>query len=85
MANNTNIRQEKTIPIGSSILTWWRSHENKYPNLSRVARWFLGVQATSVASERVFSVAGDILSAKRSQLKPENVNTLIFLKKNLKV
>ncbi|KAG7278419.1 hypothetical protein CRUP_026970 [Coryphaenoides rupestris] len=36
-------------------------------------------------SERVFSTAGDIVTAKRSTLSPDNVDILIFLKKNLKL
>ncbi len=43
---------------------------------------YLCIPATSCASERVFSKAGEILSAKRSNLKPKNVNNLIFLNYN---
>ena len=39
--------------------------------------------STSVPSEGVFSAAGNIVSKKRSSLLPENVNSLIFLNKNL--
>lgn len=77
-------RQERKINVDANILNWWKDNQSKYPHMSRVGRWFLAVQATSVAAERVFSVAGDILTAKRSQLDPENVNKLIFLKKNMK-
>ena len=35
-------------------------------------------------SERVFSTAGDIVIAQRSALNAENVDKLMFLKKNLK-
>ena len=38
---------------------------------------------TSSASERLFSVAGKIVMAKRSLLKPDKVNKLVFLAKNL--
>ena len=39
---------------------------------------------TSVPSERVFSTAGDILTAQRASLSPKHLDTLLFLKKNLK-
>ncbi|ROK35859.1 Zinc finger BED domain-containing protein 1 [Anabarilius grahami] len=37
----------------------------------------------SVAAERVFSTAGDIVSAQRSTLTPQHVDQLVFLHKNL--
>lgn len=66
-------------------LLWWKSHESILPLLSRKARQLLCIPATSVPSERVFSTAGDILSAQRSTLKSKHVDYLIFLKKNMKV
>ena len=39
-------------------------------------------QSTSVASERVFSTSGDILSAERSCLDEDALDAMIFLKKN---
>ncbi len=43
-----------------------------------------GIPVTSVPSERVFSTAGDILSAQRACLKAKHVDMIIFLKKNMK-
>ncbi|KAK1894208.1 Zinc finger BED domain containing protein 1 [Dissostichus eleginoides] len=40
---------------------------------------------TSVSAERVFSTAGDVVTAKRSTLKPEHVDKLLFLQKNLQI
>lgn len=37
------------------ILSWWRNHQNVYLNLARMAPDFLGIQATSVPVERLFS------------------------------
>ncbi|XP_067653283.1 E3 SUMO-protein ligase ZBED1-like [Haliotis asinina] len=41
-------------------------------------------EATSVPSERAFSTAGDIITPNRASLKPDNLDMLLFLKKNLK-
>lgn len=73
------------IPFMLDPLLWWKSQESMLPLLSRKARQLLCIPATSVPSERVFSTAGDILSAQRSTLKSKHVDYLIFLKKNLKV
>uniref|UniRef100_A0A3B1IEW9 BED-type domain-containing protein n=1 Tax=Astyanax mexicanus TaxID=7994 RepID=A0A3B1IEW9_ASTMX len=45
----------------------------------------LCIPGTSVAAERVFSTAGDIVTAQRSSLTPEHVDQLLFLQKNLNV
>lgn len=50
-------------------------------HLAKLAKQYLGAQATSVASERVFSNAGAIVNSKRSLLDPENVSMLLSLKK----
>lgn len=65
-------------------LIWWREHESSLPLLAVLARKYLCVPATSVPSERVFSTAGDILTAQRASLDSEKVDMLIFLKKNMK-
>ena len=36
-----------------------------------------------LSQKRVFSIAGDIVTAKRASLSPDNVDALIFLKKNM--
>ncbi|XP_078331257.1 zinc finger BED domain-containing protein 4-like [Crassostrea virginica] len=59
-------------------------NEVYFPKLVRLARTYFCVQATSVASERVFSTTGDIVSATRACLSAERVNELVFLKKNMK-
>ena len=51
--------------------------------LPRMARRYLGVVATSVPSERLFSTAGNVVTAKRCALEPENVEKLVFLHDNL--
>jgi len=73
------------MPLNTNPLLWWKANELKYPILSKLSQRYLCVPATSVASERVFSSGGDLVSTQRSCLHSENVGKLPFLKKNLRV
>jgi hypothetical protein len=81
-------RFKETAPLpitkGANPLNWWREHECEYPLLSQLAKRYLCVPGTSVPSERVFSTAGDIITAQRSTLTPEHLDQILFLNKNLK-
>ena len=67
---------------GINALEWWNIHKKEFPILSELSRKFLAVQATSAASERLFSDAGNIMTAKRTSMKCDLFETLIFLKRN---
>ena len=69
---------------GLPILQWWRAHAKQFPALSTVARNILCIMATSAASERNFSLAGHVVSARRSCLNPANVNDILFMNSALK-
>lgn len=73
-------KKDTSIPLISCPLKWWKENTQTYPLLSKA---YLTVPATSVPSERVFSTAGDIVNAQRSQLLPQNVDMLFvcFLQK----
>ena len=43
---------------GSDLLNYWRGKEDIWPKLSMCAKWVLPTPATSISSERLFSVAG---------------------------
>lgn len=75
--------KEPTLHIDDHHLQWWERHESRFPTLARLAKCFLCVPATSVLAERIFSTAGLIVNQQRSCLKPENVDMLIFLNRNL--
>ncbi len=67
----------------SDPLLWWKENGKHFPKMSLYARKLLCVPATSVPSERIFSVAGSIVTKRRANLKPESVDMLVFLNKNL--
>ena len=75
--------QDPTLDHNLNPLEWWRKSEERFPTLADLAKKLLCIPATSVESERIFSVAGNIVTRKRSCLKPENVDMLVFLNKNL--
>lgn len=74
-----------SISLDSDPLLWWKNNESTYPLIAKLAKHYLAIPATSVPSERVFSTAGDIVTASRSALTADNVDKLIFLAKNMKV
>lgn len=78
-----NFRREAPSRSGENALSWWKARCHQYPALAKLARHYLCIPATSVPAERVFSTAGLIVSKLRASLKPETVDMLIFLNKNL--
>ena len=67
-----------------TILEWWKKNEIFYPRLSILAKKYLCVPASSIPSERIFSLCGTLVSKKRSRLSPSHVGMLVFLNRNLK-
>ena len=78
----TRYLQEDPIDTNDDPLVWWRENHARFPLLSKIARKYMCICATSTASERVFSAAGNIVTHLRSSLKPQKVNMLVFLARN---
>lgn len=84
------IKNEIKLYLGSKLvekdkdpIEWWRLNKHVYPRLCDLAAVFLSAPATSTYSERVFSEAGNVYAEKRSSLKPETAEYLVFLHHNL--
>ena len=67
----------RTAHRRANILMWWKVHAVRFPYLSRLARRYLAMPGASV--ERLFSVAGQVVTAKRARLDPSTVTLLVFL------
>ena len=63
----------------SDPLDRWRVHVQVYLHLSKLAKCYLCICATSTPSERLFSTAGNVMTKKRSSLKLSKVDMLVFL------
>ena len=72
-----------TINPEMNPLKWWKIHAKDFPVISKLARKYLCICASISPSERVFSLSGHIVSKKRNSLKPDKVNMLVCLAKNL--
>ena len=74
--------KEDKIPFNQCPFNWWLNKKEKYPILAKMARIYLAIPATSISSERLFSDAGNLLSAKRSRIDSELFKRILFLKRN---
>lgn len=76
---------DPTEPKDGDLLSYWNNKKEAFPHLAALARALLCIPATSTPSERVFSVAGLTVTAKRSRLSSIRVNKIIFIHDNYKM
>uniref|UniRef100_A0ACD5XNA2 Uncharacterized protein n=1 Tax=Avena sativa TaxID=4498 RepID=A0ACD5XNA2_AVESA len=62
------------------VLGWWKRRAEKFPILSSMARDFLAIPLSTVASESAFSCGGRILGDSRSSLTPDMLQALVCAK-----
>jgi len=74
------MKMKVNFPKGGDVLLWWKNHSTIFPQLSRLAPPLLSIPASSTTSERVFSETGRILEARRQQLNPDTLDSLVFLR-----
>lgn len=74
---------EKDVDRDVNIMQWWAVNEHRFKLLTRLARQYVVVTATSTPCERLFSEAGAIADRKRATMSPEHVDMLTCLHHNL--
>ena len=57
--------QHPQLDVDNCPLAWWKKEAIHLPILSSIARKYLCICTTSVASERAFSTGGNIVTSKR--------------------
>ncbi|XP_053158012.1 zinc finger BED domain-containing protein 4-like [Hemicordylus capensis] len=75
--------QEPVADLEMEPIQFWATHHQVWPDLATVARRFLSCPPSTVQSERVFSMAEDVVTPHRSRLEADLVERLVFLKANL--
>ncbi|CAI5489085.1 unnamed protein product [Closterium sp. Naga37s-1] len=65
---------------GGCALAYWRGRELQLPGLRAMARDYLGIPATSAASERAFSQSRNIIWWQRHRLSPQQMRAAMMIK-----
>ena len=72
---------EKVLPKTKNeefdILGWWKANGLKFPTLQQIARDFLAIPISTVASESSFSTGGRFVTPNRSRLRPDTLEALM--------
>jgi hypothetical protein len=68
--------------LWANPLDFWKGQAHNFKNLAIMARQYLAIPATTASSERLFSIAGNVISDDRSRLHHERATALILLKAN---
>jgi hypothetical protein len=63
-------------------LEYWKSNQCRFSMLSEIGRYVVSDAASSGSVERAFSVASDILTARRAAMKPDLFVKLMLIKCN---
>ena len=80
IARYTKIKYDNSL----SIAEFWRQKEAELPKLARYARQVIAITPSSAPSERAFSLAGYVCSARRTSLKHGSVNDNLLLNSKFK-
>ena len=78
----------ETLPDASNSvnqLEWWKVNEGQFPLLLYLVRVVFAVPVASSKSERVFSVASNTVTPKRSNLEPLTVESIVTTNCNIRI
>ena len=78
--NELNLYLESACELEDvNILDYWKLNSNKFPILSKIAKYYLCCLGSSVLSETAFKKSSSFLSKKRSKMSFNNLRNLMLV------
>ncbi len=74
--------QVQPVPNDTDPLMWWKQHQEEFPDLTRMARQYLTVPATSASPDRFFSRVGLVQTDLRGRLLDTTMIDLMWAKQS---
>ena len=59
---------------------WWRTNGSRYMHIATLARDILAIPASSLCSEQCFSIAGNLVEARRSRLSDDSIRAAMLVR-----
>ena len=59
------------------MLNWWKTNGIKYPTLQLIARDFLAIPVSTIASKSIFDTGGKVVSLHKRRFHPKTLEALI--------
>ena len=80
-----NMKNEPMKQYTHNPMLFWKKHEGTMSYLFKISRSIFIIQSSASPSESMFSFAGNVLPAKRNQLKAENLSGQTFCASYMKL
>ncbi|CAF4126332.1 unnamed protein product [Rotaria magnacalcarata] len=65
------IDSNDVLDLNDDVLMYWKKHQNAFPILSSIVATLYSIPASNTTVERLFSLVGNTISDRRTNLKPE--------------
>jgi len=72
--------EEPAVEETVTPLCYWKTNEARFPNLSRLAKRYLAVPASSGGIERIFSISGAIARSRRAKISISSMSDLLLIR-----
>ena len=83
LGNNFKMKMQNIkTKVYNCPLDWWKTSAHRFKNFERLAVKYLAIPATSAPSERIWSRAARVLTAKQNRLSEEVSSAIMYCKEN---